>query len=58
MRAVKRSCEASASVPPQEARATKAEIVPHARRRQCSNADSAAFWMPPTAAPAPAKSVR
>jgi transposase-like protein len=31
--------EASASVPPQAARATDAEVVPHARRRQFSNAD-------------------
>jgi hypothetical protein len=52
--------EASASLPPQEssAAAAAAEVVPHARRRQFSNADSATFWMPPSAAPAPAKSVR
>jgi transposase-like protein len=31
--------EASASVPPQAACATDAEVVPHARRRQFSNAD-------------------
>jgi hypothetical protein len=33
--------EASASVPPQAACATDAEVVAHARRRQFSNAESA-----------------
>jgi len=39
MHAVKRSCEASASLPPHATCATDAEVVPHASRRQFSNAD-------------------
>ena len=37
--ALRAPCEASASVSPQAACATDAEVVPHARRRQFSNAD-------------------